>query len=338
MVHRLPWRIVAALAMLSVGVLLLGACSSSAPQTTISDASVNNDRIWSVYTIIWIAAAVVFVAVEALLVYTIIKFRNKPRTAHGRPVPVHGNTKLEIVWTIIPAVVLVVIAIPTLQIIAELEKRPSQAEDPLEISVIAHQFFFEFRYEDQGIRTTNELHIPVNRKVDLVMTSNDVIHSLWAPRLGGKVDSIPGRNNHMWLEAKETGEFDGQCAEFCGVGHANMRFKVIVHDEAGFMAWMDEELNPTPGGDAAAGEAFFLNGPCAGCHAIDGTTAAGTVGPNLTHFASLPQIAGVVPNDEQNLRAWLANPPAVKPGTGMPNLNLTPAQIDNLVAYLQSLK
>lgn len=337
MVRRLPWRAVAALALLGL-VLLLSACSSSAPQSTITDESVNNNRIWDVYTILWIAAAIVFVLVEGLLVYTIIKFRSRPKTAHGRPVPVHGNTRLEIIWTIIPAIVLVVIAVPTLQVLAELEERPDPSEDPLKVSVIAHQFYFEFQYEAEGIGTTNELHIPANRKVDLALMSDDVIHALWAPRLGGKVDSIPGRINHMWLEAHEPGEYAGQCAEFCGVGHGNMRFKVIVHEEADFLAWVEEQKNPQPGGDVAAGEAFFLNGPCAGCHMIDGTSAGGTLGPNLTHFASQPQIAGVLENTEENLKTWLANPPAVKPGTGMPNLNLSQKQIDDLTAFLMTLE
>lgn len=337
MVRRLPWRAVAALTMLGV-VLLLSACSSSAPQSTITDDSSNQDRIWDVYNILWIGAAVVFVLVEGLLVYTLIKFRGKPKTAHGRPVPVHGNTRLEILWTIIPAIVLVVIAVPTLQVLAELEDRPETDENALEVSVIAHQFYFEFRYDEQGIGTTNELHIPADRKVDLTMTSNDVIHALWAPRLGGKVDSVPGRLNHMWLEAKNPGEYEGQCAEFCGVGHGNMRFKVVVHEEADFLAWVDEQQNPAPGGDVAAGEAFFANGPCAGCHTIDGTAAAGTLGPNLTHFASQEQIAGVLENTEENLKTWLANPPAVKPGTIMPNLNLNQKQIDDLTAYLLTLE
>lgn len=336
MVRRLPWRAVAAFMLLGV-VLLLGACTD-APQSTISDASENNKDIWGVYNILWIGALIVFIAVEALLIYTVVKFRNKPKTAHGRPVPVHGNTKLEIIWTIIPAIVLVVIAVPTLQVIATLEDRPDPSENPLEVSVIAHQFYFEFRYEEQGIGTTNELHIPANRKVDLTMTSDDVIHSLWAPRLAGKVDSIPGRLNHMWLEALEPGEYAGQCAEFCGVGHANMHFKVIVHDDAGFQAWVDEQLNPAPGGDVAAGEAFFLNGPCAGCHTIDGTSAAGTLGPNLTHFASMDTILGIMENNEENLKRWLTDPPAVKPGTLMPNLNLSQKQIDDLTAFLETLE
>jgi len=337
MLGRLRWRAVAVLAMLGA-VLLLSACSSSAPQSTITTDGAQNDAIWNVYWIIFALAAVVFVLVEGLLVYTIIRFRRRPRTAHGRPVPVHGNTKLEILWTVIPAIVLVFIAVPTLRTIADLDEKPPASENPVNVTVIGHQFYWEFHYDDLGFSSTNELHVPTGRKVYLTLTSDDVIHSMWVPRLAGKTDSIPGRLNHMWIEANANGDYSGQCAEFCGLGHANMRFKVVATSEDDYSAWVDQQLHPQAGaGDPAAGEAFFVNGPCAGCHTIDGKTS-GTVGPNLTHFTLLPSIAGVLDNTPENVAKWLADPPGVKPGTIMPNLHLSQQQIADLVAFLETLK
>jgi cytochrome c oxidase subunit 2 len=317
---------------------LLAACGNptDAPQSTIAQDGANNARIWDVYNILWIGAAIVFVLVEGLLFYTVFRYRRRPRTAHGRPVPVHGNTKLEIIWTIIPAVVLVIIAVPTLQIMADLNDVPDE-ENALKVEVIGHQFFFEFRYEDLDLSSASTLVIPEDTTVDIKLRSADVIHSFWVPRLAGKTDNIPGRTNHMWLSADDVGIYNGQCAEFCGLGHGLMRFKVDVRSQADFQAWVTEQQNPAAQGDPAVGEQLVVAGACAGCHAIEGTTAQGAVGPALTGFADRPQIAGVLENTPENLATWLANPPAAKPGTLMPNLGLSEADIRHIVAYLETL-
>lgn len=348
MIRRLPWRLLAILALLGVMVTLTGCDFSNQPQNTINQFGGNNRRIWDVYNILWIGAAVVGALVEGLLIFAVIKYRGTPRTSHGRPVPVHGNTRLEIAWTIIPAIVLVAIGIPTMRIIADLDKGPS--DNPIRVTAIGNQFFFQFVYDDLGntaagvpIMTNGQLYIPAGRQIDINLQSNDVIHSLWVPTLAGKTDLIPGRTNRMWLSADKPGEYSGQCAEFCGLGHANMRFKVIAQTEADFNAWVESQKNPQQGaaGNADAGKAFFLNGPCAGCHTIANTTAQGKVGPELTKIGdptANPKIAGVLDNTPDNLKKWISNPPAVKPGTAMPNLNLSPTDIDNVVAYLQTLK
>ena len=334
------------LALVGVVLTLSGCNFSDQPQNTINQWGGNNRRIWDIYGLLWIGAAVVGALVEGLLVFAIIRFRGRPRTAHGRPVPVHGNTKLEIAWTIIPAIVLVAIGIPTLRIIADLDKGPSS--NPMHVTAVGNQFFFQFFYDDAGntasglqVSSTGELHVPAGRQVDINLQSNDVIHSLWVPTLAGKTDLIPGRTNHMWLSADQPGEYSGQCAEFCGLGHANMRFKVVAQTDADFNAWVDSVKHPQQGGNADAGKALFVNGPCAGCHTVAGTSAAGKVGPELTKIGDpkvIPQIAGVLDNTPDNLKKWLADPPGVKPGTIMPNLHLAPTDIDNLVAYLATLK
>jgi len=328
--------------MLALVVLALGlsACGAGddVPLSTIPQEGEHNDRIWYAYNFLWVGAAAVFVLVEGLLVYTLWRYRHKPRMAHGqaRPVPVHGNTALEIGWTIVPAVIIALVGIPTLQVLAELSDSPNE-DSNIPIEVIGHQFFFEFRYPE-GVNSSNVLHIPEDTYIDVSLQSDDVIHSFWVPKLAGKTDNIPGRINTMWLRADNPGTYAGQCAEFCGLGHALMKFQVEVHTQEDYVAWIDEQQNPsTAAGDPAAGEQLVVNGPCAACHLVEGTSAQGNVGPELTGFASRPQIAEVVENNEENLRAWLANPPAVKPGTAMPALPLSEVDINHLVAYLQTL-
>jgi cytochrome c oxidase subunit 2 len=332
---RLP-RLAAVLGLLLMTVVFASCGVADDPQSTIAQGGEANERIWFVYNILWVLSAIVFVLVEGMLIYAIWRFRHRPRMAHGRPVPVHGNTRLEIIWTIIPAIIIAGIGIPTLQVLAELSDSPDE-DSNVAIEAIAHQFFFEFRYPE-GVNSSNVLHIPEDTYIDVSLHSNDVIHSFWVPKLNGKTDMIPGRVNEMWLRADDPGTYAGQCAEFCGVGHALMKFQVEVHTQEDYEAWIQEQLNPsTAEGDPATGEQLVVNGACAACHAIEGTSAQGAVGPALDGIASRPQIAGVVENNEENLRAWISNAPALKPGTAMPPMNLSEADLNHVVAYLQTL-
>ncbi|MEZ4570002.1 MAG: cytochrome c oxidase subunit II [Thermomicrobiales bacterium] len=238
----------------------------------------------------------------------------------------------------IPAVILAVIAVPTIQGIATLAE---QDDDAFQVRVIGNQFFWEFEYPDivgadgAPLKVTDELHIPVDTRVQITLVSNDVIHSFWVPRLAGKTDAIPGRTNHMWLEAEDVGTYEGQCAEFCGTAHALMRFSVVADTQEDFDDWVATSQS-TPSDPVEAGKQI-VESVCATCHLVEGTSAQGNIGPELTNFANNDQIAGVLENNEENLRAWLHDPPAVKPGTAMPNLGLSETQIDALVAYLYTL-
>ena len=320
--------------------LLLTACGSAEdnPQTTIDPAGPAADEIQGTYSLIWWLAVIVFVLVEGGLIYAIFRFRNNKNLINGRPAPVHGNTRLEIIWTIVPAVVLAIIAVPTIQGIATLAERD---EDAFHVRVIGNQFFWEFEYTDivgpdgEPLKVVDEMHIPVDTRIELTLESNDVIHSFWVPRLAGKTDAIPGRSNTMWIQADETGTFEGQCAEFCGEAHALMRFIVVSDTQEDFDDWAAGATS-LPSDPIEAGQQI-IESVCASCHLVEGTSAQGLVGPELTNFANNAQIAEAVDNNEENLRAWLANPDAVKPGTAMPNLGLSPAQIDALVAYLNTL-
>lgn len=330
--------------------LVLSACGGG-PLSTIPQDGTTNERIWDVYWFLWIGAAIVFVLVEGLLVYTIFRFRKSPQTAHGRPVPVHGNTKLEILWTIIPAIVLVFIAVPTLQIIAELSSPPERdGEEPLKVIVTGRQFFFQFEYPEFGIQTSNTMYIPAGRVIDLDLRSGDVIHSFWVPRLSGKMDNIPGRTNEMWLEAKEPGTYAGECAEFCGVGHALMRFSVEAQTPEDFDTWVQEQLNPPTGGgggeggDAAArGQQLAQTNGCTGCHSVDGAQAVGPTWQGLLGRETPLEGGETLTADEEYIINSIRNPgdqihegyanimPAFGPDT------LSDDDVQAIIAYIQTL-
>lgn len=336
MLRHVPGRVVAIVLLILMGGIL-ASCGGADDyaQTTLESAGPNAARINDVYALIWWAAVVVFVLVQGLLVYSIFKFRGEPKTAHGRPVPVHGNNKLEILWTVIPAIVLAIIAVPTLQIISELAETPT-GDDVLVVEVTGHQFFWSYFYPDLGVTATNEMHIPVNTRVDVRLHSADVIHSFWVPQLAGKVDAIPGNENHMWLEADEPGTYLGQCAEFCGLAHYNMLLSVVAESQQEFDDWVATQLAPPEdGGDPERGEQIIVQ-MCGACHTVDGTAAQGAIAPNLTDYWQNSDIAGVLENNPENLAIWLADPPAVKPGTQMPNMNLNETQIQDLVAFLMA--
>ncbi len=325
---------------MTAGLLLLFfAAGCAASPSTFAPASMNARMIDNLTIILFSIAAVVFVVVEGLLIYTAIRFRRKNQ--EGYPKQVEGNGRIEIAWTIFPAVVLLVVFFISLKTLGTLGYQPAAAANVLHVKVVGHQWWWEFDYPDLKITTANELHIPVNTTVDIEVTSVDVIHSYWAPQLGGKIDAIPGHSNFTWVEATQTGTFHGQCSEFCGVQHGKMLFDVYVDTPDQFQAWVKDQQSPVPQltGQAALGEQEFLKDACVGCHTIDGTIAQGKVGPNLTHLGSrLIFAGGVGTNTYENMATWLANPQAIKPGTIMPNLHLSQTQIDNLVAFLVNLK
>jgi cytochrome c oxidase subunit II len=322
----------------------LAGCASAS--SVFTPASINASQISSLTLAVYLIAAGVFIIVESFLVYAAIHFRQKPNQT--LPKQIEGNRTLEIAWTAAPAIVLAVVFFISLKTLGFVSAQPanasqsgSSADPPLQIKVIAHQWWWEFDYPDLGIITANEFHVPVNQVVNLDIESVDVVHSYWAPQLGGKIDAIPGHTNHTWFEATQTGEFHGQCAEFCGLQHADMRFTAMVESADQFQAWVNDQQAaiPTASGLAAQGEQLFTTGSCIGCHTIDGTNAKGTLGPNLTHFASRGTFAGgVLTNTPDNLSRWLADPQVIKPGNDMPNLKLTPDQINALVTFLESLK
>ena len=308
----------------------------SDPQTTLDPLSDNADAVNDVYTFVTILAGIVMVGVLALVLAFSMVFRERPGHEAQQ---IHGNSRLEVFWTLIPVIIVVVIAVPTFQVI--IDTTGDAPDDSLEVVATGNQWWFHFEYPELGVVTANELHLPVGVPVNVELRSKDVIHSFWVPQLAGKVDMVPGHDNRLWFTPEVTGVFLGQCAEFCGTSHANMRFRVFVDTQEDFDAWVAQQragAAPASGDLATAGEGIATT-ICAACHEIRGTRAAAQTGPDLTHVASRTTIAsGILENNTANLRAWLANPPGEKPGSKMLNLNLSAEQIDQLVAYLQGLE
>ena len=332
--------------------LFLGACAGPFPHTVFRPVSEFGVRLNDLYlTVFWWAVAV-FVVVEGLLIYVLIRYR--ARAGAGAPARGHGNTILEITWTMAPVLILIVIAVPTMRAIFESDGTP--AAGALKVEVVGHQWWWEYRYHglvpgdsEAVIVTANELHLQRGRPVGLEMTSDDVIHSFWAPRLGGKRDVIKGRTNRLAFTPDSVGVYAGQCAEFCGESHANMRLRVVVQDSADFAAWVAQQQKAATEADALPAalrpglEEFtkmrdpVLNS-CLVCHTVAGISG-GVAGPNLTHVASRATIAGgTIANTAEGLARWLRDPPAAKPGSKMPRVGLSEEEIARLVTYLQSLK
>ncbi|MFP3387190.1 cytochrome c oxidase subunit II [Brevibacillus sp. SIMBA_040] len=281
----------------------------------------------------------VFVVVMLIFTYVLIRYRKRPGQ-QGIPKQVEGNHALEILWTVIPFLLLIIMAIPTVTTGFALGKVYSK-EEAVQVTVTAHQFWWEFEYPELGVSTAQDLVLPVGKKVQFNVTSADVMHAFWIPALGGKIDTNPGQENKIWLQADKAGIYYGKCAELCGASHALMDFKVEVMEQADFDKWaagmkgvQSAEPVAATAASAAQGQEIF-NKSCLGCHAIAGK--GGKMGPNLTNFADRERVAGILAHTPENIAEWLKDPQKVKPGNNMPNLNLDDAQVKALVDYMSTL-
>ncbi len=331
----------AAVALVLLGLALAAGCRF--PQSALhphSDFARLTDDLTR-ELVMWVA--VIFLVVEGVLLFTVLRFRARRAPADGGSgagAPVHGHTALEVAWTVAPALILTAVAVPTVATIFR-----TQAQAPpraLEIQVIGHQWWWEFRYPHEHLVTANEVHVPLGRTVAFTLQSADVIHSFWVPAMGGKRDVVPGRVNALWFTPSSVGDFPGQCAEFCGVSHANMRLHLIVQTPRDFAAWLRAQAaapaEPDSASPAGRGKQVFLTAGCAGCHTVRGVSP-GQIGPDLTHLASRGTIAsGLYANTPGDLARWIDDPPGRKPGALMPKLGLPPAQIADVVAYLRTLR
>lgn len=355
--------------------MFASACASNAQQDTLAPEGPYAQQIHDLFVpVFWVAVAV-FVIVEGLLIFFVFRYRRRKGRRAEMPPQIHGNNRLEIAWTILPALILAGVAVPTVTTIFDLAREPEG--NVLEVNVLGHQWWWEFDYPAEGIITANELHIPTGRPVYLTLCAvglgyddkptpsacqpgppdsgppaaigDGVIHSFWVPQLAGTQDVVPGQANTLVLQADEPGRYSGQCKEFCGLSHAYMKFAVVAHTPADYETWLRNQqadaLTPQPGSLAATGLDVFLNGQCIACHAVggledaNGNPVVANGGPDLTHFASRECFAGcwLDSANAEELATWLDNPAAVKQGSWMPDYGLTPAEIDALVAYMQSL-
>lgn len=307
------------------------------PMTTVLPKSDFGRMTHDVFMLISWWTLGIFLLVEGLLLYACWRFRDRP----GAPVPrqIHGHTPLEISWTVGFAVILLIIGIPTIRIIFKTQEAP--AATALRVEVAGRQWWWEFKYPDLNITTANELHLPVGQTAAFHLNAPDVIHSFWIPRLGGKRDVVPHRVNRLVMTPDAPGEYPGQCAEYCGMSHANMRFRVFVHPKEEFDRWVAAQQAPPaePRDELAQkGKELFAQSACVGCHTITGVSA-GTLGPNLTHFGSRKTMAGgIMASTPENVTKWVENPGQMKPGALMPTLGIKGEPSRALAAYLLSLK
>jgi len=318
-------------------VSVLSACQPT--PTFLKPASSISSHEANLYLIILVLALVVFVLVEGGLLWIVIRDRKRPGDQELPP-QIFGNTRLEVTWTVIPVLLVLSLFVMTAQTMGAVAAPDPQTSD-LNVRIVGHRWWWEFDYPDLAIATANELHIPVGKTVRVSLESVDVIHSFWVPQLAGKTDVIPGQHNTMWLRGDQPGVYLGQCAEFCGTQHALMRARVFVDTQADFDAWVANQQKAAyqPQTAAEQGGYELVTDTCASCHSLDpGEVVTDKKGPNLAHLASRSTFAGgAFDLYEENMRRWLKNTQAMKPGNDM-DITLLPKEIDDLIAYLGQLK
>jgi cytochrome c oxidase subunit 2 len=304
--------------------------------SVFNPASPMADAISNLFIFLMVASALVTAGLVLTLGYTLPRFRHRP--GQGDPPQTFGRLDMEIVWTVLPTLLMVVVFATTVYTmrLSEPGGDPARSKGPTStLQVIGHQWWWEFRYPS-GVVTANVAYIPLHTRLLVAMKSVDVIHDLWVPQLAGKIDNTPGQTNYTWWEADRPGVYESSCVEYCGDGHAWMRAQIIAVPQAQFAAWERQQLQParTPTTPLQQqGERLFSTLACLNCHTEQ------DIGPNLTHFASRPFLAGeALSNTPANVAKWLHDPSLYKPGVHMPNLNLTNAEVNALTAYLESLK
>lgn len=288
----------------------------------------------------------IFAIVGGLLLYVIIRFRRRDNDDGSEPPQIFGSTQIELSWTIIPILIVTVLFLTTARVIFDIQDAP-KPKSALDVTVVGHQFWWEVRYPGFQITTANELHVPISTSsapapTFIKLTSADVVHSFWVPELAGKTDLIPNRINELWIGPESPGLYKGQCAQFCGAEHALMLLHVYADTPEVFAEWIRNQQSPAtdPVSDAAIqGRKQFEAQACINCHAVNGTVANGRYGPDLTHLMSRETLAsGAAANTPENLARWIDAPDTFKHGSLMPSMHLTKAQVDQITAYLVTLK
>lgn len=316
------------------------------PANMFNPAATPAHSIFGVSMFVLALTAAIFVFVTSLLTYALIKFRKRDGDDSSEPVQVYGSNQIETSWTVIPLLLVLMLFLTSARVILGTQRvtKPASAVD---VQVIGHQFWWEYRYPKLGIITANEIHVPVSDPKQptpsfLEMSSVDVIHSFWIPRLAGKMDLVPNQVNIMWFDPEKTGLYLGQCAQYCGTQHAKMLLRVYVDSPADFAAWVAAEQKPAAApADAAAaeGKAVFEANACVNCHRVQGTPSKGAFGPDLTHLASRDTIAaGAILNTPENLKKWIADPNELKPGALMPAMRLNDHDLDAVTKYMTTLR
>jgi cytochrome c oxidase subunit 2 len=328
--------------------LFASAALAQSPTNIFAPAATPARSIFNLSMLVLSITLAIFLTVAGLLLYALIRFRHRSGDADREPAQIYGSNQIELSWTVIPILIVVMLFLTTTRIILRTQAIP-KPKSAMDVTVIGHQFWWEYRYPNLGVVTANELHIPVSDPAHpaptyLTMSSADTDHSFWVPRLAGKTDVIPNRVNTMWLDPEQPGLYLGQCAQYCGTQHAKMLLRVYAESPADFAAWINQQKQPAvqnfPGNPAAAeGQTVFMRNACINCHTISGTAATGRFGPDLTHLASRDTIAsGAIQNTPENMRKWVDNPSSMKPGCLMPPMHLNDHDLDAITAYLTQLR
>jgi len=320
------------------------AASPFSPTNIFAPASTPAKSIFGLSLFVLAVTGAIFLVVFILLLYSVVKFRRRKNDDGREPPQVYGSNQVELAWTIVPILIVVALFMGTARVIAIVQKA-SAPSNAIAVTAIGHQFWWEYRYPALGVVTANELHVPVSDPVHptpifIKLLSADTDHSFWVPRLAGKTDLIPNHPNSMWIDPQETGLYLGQCAQYCGTQHAKMLLRVYVQSRDDFDRWIQAQRQPVSvSATASQGQRIFETTACINCHTVAGTSANGRFGPDLTHLMSRDTIAaGAASNTAENLRLWLLNPNAIKPGSLMPAMELNDQELDALTAYLETLR
>jgi cytochrome c oxidase subunit 2 len=312
--------------------------------STLAPASTPAHQIFDLSVFVVAITGGIFLVVGGLIAVALYRFRARKNDPRGEPAQIYGSTQIELAWTVIPILIVVVLFLTTARIIFAIQDAP-KPKTALDVTVVGHQFWWEFRYPKYGVVTANELHIPASSEAApattfLKLTSADVNHSFWIPQLAGKTDLIANHVNTMWMDPQKPGLYLGQCAQFCGSQHAMMLLRVYVDTPEQFDTWIKNQQHPTAGDSAVeAGRTVFERQACMNCHTVSGTAATGRFGPDLTHLMSRATLAsGAMDNTSANLRQWIKSPDTFKRGALMPAMQLTDEQLDQVTAYLETLK
>jgi cytochrome c oxidase subunit 2 len=317
------------------------------PTSIFAPASTPAQSIFGLSIFVLATVAIVFIVVGGLLTYSVLKFRERRDGDRSEPPQIYGSSQIELAWTVIPVLIVVALFLATAHVIASVQNA-TRLPGSLDVVVIGHQFWWEYRYPNSKVVTANELHVPSSDPAHptptfLKLFSADTDHSFWVPRLAGKTDLIPNHPNELWIDPHESGLFLGQCAQYCGTQHAKMLLRVYVQPREEFDRWLQEQKQPAHasavGSAAASGQRVFESTACVNCHTVSGTPANGRFGPDLTHLMSRDTIAaGAAQNTAQNLRLWIRNPDAIKPGSKMPAMGLSEHDANSVATYLETLR
>ena len=308
-----------------------------------SPVSTPANSIYHLSLFVLAICATIFVIVFSLLVYSILKFRLRRDDGGKEPAQIYGSNQVELAWTVIPVLIVVVLFLATARVIHAIEDA-RLPPGTTEIVAVGHQFWWEFQYPSEGFITANELHVPVSDTqhpipTHITLLSADTDHSFWVPKLAGKTDLIPNRTNNTWIDPHEIGVYVGQCAQFCGRQHAKMLLRVVVESRQDFERWAASQRQSVSQSDSVSqGRRVFESTACVNCHTVSGTNAHGTFGPDLTHLMGRETIAsGAAMNTPENLRLWITNPEILKPGSRMPAMHMDQEEIDAVTSYLLTL-